>query len=323
MISAVVIVLILVIVFLLLAIYEIISLGGKSFWNYIKSKFKGKRPTGGWFLKIGNTNRVSLEYKEIPKDRKIKLKSSSDKSEEIFADLSEVKMYKDEDGCPVYMLKEDLPFPLFVHKFNFDKIMSKIKIFKDFLATEKIDKNETKYREFAIEFNSFLVDSKLSCAYLHEALNVLSDLEIIMKSKDKDFVNELVSNFNVLEDILITRNYTFVNIADIFKSSEYIRANQRNLINMYYTGYYEGLRANTNWKDILLIIMVAAAILAAGYGAYISHNMDKKVDGIQAQISEIKNILDILPKDINGHMVIMPENQAYPIQPIATNTIYE
>jgi hypothetical protein len=89
---------------------------------------------------------------------------------------------------------------------------------------------------------------------------------------------------------------------------------------MFLTGYYEGQRANKiNIMDIILICLVVVSMILSGYAIYKIGQVQEALDGIIPQINSSSKALDMLPKDINGHVLIMPSNDIQDINPANTN----
>jgi hypothetical protein len=146
------------IIFIQFIVYWITRiLGGPTFWEYIKSKLPWSKVSGAWFVKCNRDNRLTFEWKKVPKDKKIKISSGKTKEQDIYADISKVRMYKDEDGAPVYILEEDLPFSLFIKKYALDEYILRIESIKLAITELKKTKDVELKREFVASVKQLLI----------------------------------------------------------------------------------------------------------------------------------------------------------------------
>lgn len=297
------------IIFIQLIVFMVVkTLGGPTFWEYIKSKMPWSNVKGGWFLKVNRDNRITFIWKAIPKNKQIKIKSGKSKDQDIYADLNKVRMYRDEDGAPVYMLTEDLPFTIFVKKYALETQLQKSSNIRNLIQEIRKSKDEEQKRQFVMAINDFLKDLREEFTYLPEGLSIIEGINILLK-KDKDIQwDKILEGFNNLEDVINSRNYSFVNINDIFKSSEFVEQNNKNLINAFLTGYYEGQRDNAKVMDIVILILVIVSMMLSGYTIYKVGKVQESIDKITPMIQSSSKALDLLPKDINGHIVVVPSN---------------
>ena len=309
------------VIFVQLIVYWVTRiLGGATFWEYIKSKLPWSKVSGAWFLKCNRDNRLTFEWKKVPKNKRIKITSGKTKAEDIYADITKVRMYKDEDGCPVYILTEDLPFSLFIKKYAFDNYLERINAIKSAIAEVRKPKDKDVKREFVSSVKQFINDIRLETIYLKEAQDILNVIDLKIYEENLDY-DTLINSINELEDIISMRNYSFVNINDIFKSSEYVDQDNKNNINMFYTGYYEGQRSNKlNIMDIILIVLVAVSMILSGYAIYKIGKVQDSINAMLPKIDASSKALDLLPKDINGHVIVVPSTDIKTnINPANTN----
>ena len=304
----------------------IIKLGGSTMWQIIKSKLPGFKHKGMWVIQAAHNQKIKFVYMpKVPKNYKIKIKSGEKPHQDEYASINDIYHQHDQQGTPVIMTIEDLPFTFFLKKHFLDNWFTKI---QDMIDVCRLVIEKKKFQDAAevkIMVQQFVESLKPHVKYIPgacEKIEKIINIDSNQKFKDKPPIVLLTEFHDLLYGIkenIMQKNRQFVNVHDLFKTTGTIRAIQNAIVEAFHNGVlYMQQKLDSNKTDKLLfifIIIIGVIGLISGYMTYNTMNtvseLQTQVSAQQVKINEITNTFLPIAQDIEG---------ASPTPPLSPNS---
>jgi len=290
-----------------------VLLGGKGYYEYIKSKLPwNKRRRFGHKLLFKLNGKLDWSFEKIPKDYKFKVREGKDKNDVEYAYASSIFHYKDSDGLPVYILMEDQPLNLFLKKHNLDE---ELKLLDKYIKATSIASNPgittRQATEFKMELKKFIHKISTKLEYIPNATSVVKFLLVfddMPNVKKKSVFKQLKlyrEGLYKLKDAIIEKNHTMLNVFDFYKSTD-LAKKIRKLLSMSFDNgvMFANQKKQESNTNVLLVTLVIISLVISAISGFLVFNASRDVKLLSDTVSNINTKTN----ELNKYVMTPPIN---------------
>lgn len=321
--------------FSVLAIFIILRLGGKTFRQYIKSKFGMFKKKGSWILIFDKKRKVSLEFRTLPKDNRLLIKSGETPEDDQYANINEVYHQLDGSGNPVILAMEDLPFSFFLKKHHLNKFYPTIDKMVQVIDLAIAQNNTELINDLELKIKNKFIKAKDDLKYIPDAwknYKSLMNLDKILLSESQVKgtevlpINKLKTYKQILLDLknsIATANHQIVNVYDLFETVGFVKNITKMAFSEYQNGWLAFRQAHAEKKlnTLLVIITIVVGVFVLA-GIYLTYSQGAKLQTMQEAVITNSHKVDNLFRYINPDVNISDVNYnvVEPNKPVLINS---
>jgi hypothetical protein len=314
--------------FSILAILIIFRIAGKTFRQYIKSKFGLWKKKGAWMLIFDKKRKVDLKFVNLPDNNKVLIKSGDIPEEDQYANIDQVYHQLDKSGNPVILAMEDLPFTFFLKKHNLQTFFPTINNMINIIDNVILSGDESQIDDLENKIKVKFMNSRDNLKYIPDAwkeyqslmnLDTILDSNKTERGEEISKMDKLLKYKTILQALkksIVAANNQIVNVYDLFETVGFVKNITKMAFSEYQNGFLASRQTNVEKKSNKMMLWVTIIIgVFVLIGIYMTYSQNEDLQAMQSVVKINSTKVDNLYKyinpeyDSNTNTIVKPTNK--------------